>query len=57
MPTVHEGRDISGADGGSIEGGGDYDISLSTGDLAKGIYVFLIVDINGERHFSRLVRN
>jgi len=54
---VHEGRDISGADGGSIEGGGDYDISLSTGDLAKGIYVFLIVDINGERHFSRLVRN
>lgn len=37
--------------------GGVYDISLSTGDLAKGIYVFMIEDINGERHFSRLVRN
>ena len=37
--------------------GGVYDISLSTGAFAKGIYVFITEDINGDRHFRRVVRN
>lgn len=36
--------------------GGINEISLSTGDLAKGIYVFMVENINGERHFSKVIK-